>query len=71
MGLLRRKLRLHEIDESTAYEHSYGRISGDVRVVKLPPRRPRDREVLASGERLRLAFAARLEAREEHVAADD
>jgi hypothetical protein len=34
-----------------------------VRVVKLPPRRPRDKEVLQSGEKLRRAFLDRLEGR--------
>ncbi len=71
MGLLRRKLKLREFDERTAYQHSYGRTSGDVRIVKLPPRRPRDHVVLALGERLRRAFADRLAAREEQVTADD
>jgi hypothetical protein len=71
MGLLRRRLRLDELDERAAYERSYGRGSGDVRIVKLPPRRPRDRAVLASGELMRRAFLSRLDAREEQAAADD
>jgi hypothetical protein len=68
---MRRKLKLRELDETAAYARSYGRASGDVRVVKLPPRRPRNRAVLASGELMRQAFAARLAAREEQVTADD
>jgi hypothetical protein len=62
-----RKSRLREIHEAEAYDRSYGNLSNDVRIVKLPPRRPRDPEVLASGELLRKAFLDRLEAREEHA----
>ncbi len=32
--------------------------------MKLPPRRPRDREVLMTGEKLRRAFLERLDKRE-------
>jgi hypothetical protein len=59
----RRKPRLREIAESEAYDRSYGRPSGEVKVTKLPPRRQRDRDVLASGELLRRAFLDRLERR--------
>jgi len=34
-----------------------------VRVIKLPPRRPRDKKVLESGEKVRRAFLERLEQR--------
>ena len=60
----RRKTQSQPIGESDAYEHSYGEKSNDVRVVKLPPRRPRDKEVLKSGEVLRRAFLDRLEQRQ-------
>jgi hypothetical protein len=67
MGLFRRKpksgRRLHELGESEAYHHSYGEPSRDVRVVKLPPRRPRYQQVLADGERVRQAFLQRLDKR--------
>ena len=42
----------------------YGEPPRDVKIVKLPPRRPRYKQVLADGERLRQAFAQRLEKRE-------
>jgi hypothetical protein len=61
----RRKPKPPEIDEAAAYEHSYGgERGGDVRIVRLPPRRPRDRDVLATGELLRRAFLDRLANRE-------
>jgi hypothetical protein len=59
----RRKQQAKPIGEAEAYERSYGSPSADVRVVKLPPREPRDRQVLELGERLRLAFLERLERR--------
>jgi hypothetical protein len=58
------KQRLHELGESEAYHHSYGEPRRDVRIVKLEPRRPRYRQVLADGERLRQAFLQRLDKRE-------
>jgi hypothetical protein len=61
--LWRRRRQLHELDESEAYEHAYGG-RRDVKRVTLPPRRPRDRGVLASGELMRRAFLDRLEARD-------
>ena len=66
MRLFKRKSkrRLHELGESEAYHHSYGEPPRDVKLVKLPPRRPRYRHVLADGERLRQAFAQRLDKRD-------
>jgi hypothetical protein len=58
------KQRLRELDESEAYHHSYGERSLDVRIVKLPPRRPRYEQVLADGERMRRGFLERLAKRE-------
>ncbi|HEY6068901.1 MAG TPA: hypothetical protein VIU81_09395 [Gaiellaceae bacterium] len=55
--------RLHELGESEAYHHSYGEPPRDVKIVKLPPRRPRYEQVLADGERLRQAFLQRLDKR--------
>ena len=57
------KQRLHELGESEAYHHSYGEPPRDVKIVKLEPRRPRYKQVLADGERLRQAFAQRLDNR--------
>ena len=56
------------LDEATAYAHCHGARSRDVRVLKLPPRRPRF-EVLATGEDLRRRFEQRLDAREPDDAA--
>jgi hypothetical protein len=58
------KRRLHELGESEAYHHSYGEPPRDVKLVKLPPRRPRYQQVLADGERLRQAFVQRLDKRD-------
>lgn len=58
------KQRLRELGESEAYHHSYGATPRDVRIVKLPPRRPRYEQVLADGERMRQAFLKRLANRE-------
>ena len=60
------KQRLRPLGESEAYHHSYGEPPRDVKIVKLEPRRPRYRQVLADGERLRQAFAQRLDRREHH-----
>ena len=58
------KQRLRPLGESEAYHHSYGDAPRDVKVVKLPPRRPRYKQVLADGERLRQAFLQRLDKRD-------
>jgi hypothetical protein len=58
------KARLRELGESEAYHHAYGAPPRDVKIVKLPPRRPRYRQVLADGERLRQAFLQRLDDRD-------
>jgi hypothetical protein len=60
----KRKLRLRELGESEAYHHSYGQPPRDVKIVKLPPRRPKYKHVLADGERMRQAFLQRLDKRE-------
>ena len=59
----KRKQRLRELGESEAYHHAYGEPPRDVRIVKLEPRRPRYQQVLADGERMRLAFLQRLNKR--------
>ena len=52
------------LDEAAAYERCHGGRDHDVRIVKLPPRRPRYEDVLATGEELRTLFEVRLDARE-------
>ena len=65
MRLFRRRseVRLHEIGEAEAYGRSYGNQSGEVKVVKVEPRRPRY-QLRVSGESLRDAFLDRLNRRE-------
>ena len=65
MPLFRRKKdpRLHQIGEAEAYGRFYGESSGDVRVVKVEPRRPR-RQLKITGAALRNAFLERLNRRE-------
>ena len=67
MRLLRRS-HPPPLDEAAAYERCHGARGSDVRIVKLPPRRPRF-EVLATGEELRQLFEQRLDAREPDDAA--
>jgi hypothetical protein len=63
--LFRRKkeTRLHQIGEAEAYGRSYGDTSGDVKIVKVEPRRPRY-QLKVTGESLRNAFLDRLARRE-------
>jgi hypothetical protein len=63
--LFRRKKesRLHQIGEAEAYGRSYGDASGEVRIVKVEPRRPRY-QLKVTGEGLRNAFLDRLNRRE-------
>ena len=65
MRLFRRRTetRLHEIGEAEAYGRSYGNQSGEVKIVKIEPRRPRY-QLKVSGEALRDAFLDRLNRRE-------
>jgi len=60
-----RQRRLRTLGESEAYHHSYGDAPRDVKIVKLEPRRPRYKQVLEDGERLRQAFLQRLDKREQ------
>ena len=71
MRFFRRRSRLREIGESEAYGRAYGDRSPDVKVIKLPPRRPRYRGVLMKGEQLRRAFVTRLDARAHDPEADE
>ncbi len=66
MPLFRRRkteTRLHEIGEAEAYGRSYGDQTGDVKIVKIEPRRPRY-QLNVTGESLRSAFLDRLNRRE-------
>jgi hypothetical protein len=65
----RKKARLHQIGEAEAYGRSYGETSGDVKVVKVEPRRGR-RQLKVTGEALRNAFLERLN-RRDHTGRSD
>ena len=69
MRILRRAAAA-PLDEAAAYERCHGTRSTDVRIVKLPPRRRRYDDVLATGEELRRLFEERLDSREPADAAD-
>ena len=62
--LLGRRAALTPLDEAAAYERCHGSRDNDVRIVQLPPRRPRYEDVLTTGEDLRALFELRLDARE-------
>ncbi|MBD0329545.1 MAG: hypothetical protein ICV64_05520 [Thermoleophilia bacterium] len=55
--------RLRPLSEAECYARCYGGASGEVRVVALEPRRPRNRARL-SGEQVRRLFEERLDSRE-------
>jgi hypothetical protein len=59
----KRESRLHQIGEAEAYGRSYGDASGEVKIVKVEPRRPRY-QLKVTGEGLRNAFLDRLNKRE-------
>ena len=61
---LGRRSGLTPLDEAAAYARCHGTRDNDVRIVKLPPRRPRYEDVLTTGEELRELFEQRLDARE-------
>ena len=65
MRLFRRRneSRLREIGEAEAYGRAYGDLTGEVKIVKVEPRRPRY-DLRVSGETLRNAFLDRLNRRE-------
>jgi hypothetical protein len=62
---LGRRSRLTPLDEAAAYARCHGMRNHDVRIVKLPPRRPRYEDVLTTGEELRALFEQRLDARDD------
>ncbi len=70
MRLLPRRFALPQLDEAAAYARCHGSRDSDVRIVKLPPRRPRYEDVLTTGEELRVLFEERLDARETDSAPD-
>jgi hypothetical protein len=64
VGLFRRRQRDRPFDEETAYARLHGDRDELVRIVVLPPRRKRYRDLLASGEQIRRGFERKLDDRE-------
>ena len=60
----RKRERLRLFDEAAAYARCHGERDENVRIVKLPPRRARFGNVLASGETIRKDFENRLDTRD-------
>jgi hypothetical protein len=67
MALLRvrnRRWRARPLAESEAYARCHGDRGNDVKLIRLPPRRPRYLSILRTGEELRQRFEERLDGRE-------
>jgi len=64
LRLRHRRWRARPLHEAEAYARCHGDRSNDVKVVRLPPRRPRYLAVLRTGEELRRRFEERLDSRE-------
>jgi hypothetical protein len=64
VGIFRRRPRERPFDEVTAYARLHGDRDTLVRIVELPPRRKRYRDLLASGEQIRRGFERKLDERE-------
>jgi hypothetical protein len=62
--------RLRPLTEAECYARCYGDWEGNVRLVRLEPRRPRHR-VLLDGEVLRRRFEEALDAREPDAVAEE
>jgi hypothetical protein len=62
--LRRRRWRSRSLGEAEAYARCHGERGNDVKLVRLPPRRPRYLAVLKTGEELRRRFEERLDRRE-------
>ena len=60
----RRRWRDRPLLEAEAYARCHGERGNDVKVVRLPPRRPRYLAVLRTGEELRRRFEERLDQRQ-------
>jgi hypothetical protein len=64
VSIFRRRPRERPFDEATAYARLHGDRDELVRIVELPPRRKRYRDLLASGETIRRGFERKLDERE-------
>ena len=65
----RKRDRLRPLDEAAVYARCHGERDDNVRIVKLPPRRVRYENVLASGESIRRDFESKLDTCEPEPAA--
>lgn len=63
LALRKRRWRPRPLAEAEAYARCHGDRGNDVKVVRLPPRRPRYLAILRTGEELRQRFEKRLDDR--------
>jgi hypothetical protein len=59
-----RRRRSRPLGEAEAYARCHGDRGNDVKILRLPPRRPRYLAILRSGEEVRRRFEERLDRRE-------
>jgi len=64
LRIRREHRRSRSLLEAEAYARCHGDRGNDVKVVRLPPRRPRYLSILRTGEELRQRFEDRLNQRE-------
>jgi hypothetical protein len=64
LRIRREHRRTRPLLEAEAYARCHGDRGNDVKVVRLPPRRPRYLSILRTGEELRQRFEDRLNQRE-------
>jgi hypothetical protein len=68
LALRKRRWRARPLAEAEAYARCHGDRGNDVKIVQLPPRRPRYLSILRTGEELRQRFEKRLDDRREGAA---
>jgi hypothetical protein len=67
LPLRKRRRRTRPLGEAEAYARCHGDRGRDVKIVRLPPRRPRYLAILRTGEELRQRFEKRLDDRRERA----
>jgi hypothetical protein len=68
LPLRKRRWRARPLAEAEAYSRCHGDRGNDVKIVRLPPRRPRYLAILRTGEELRQRFEKRLDTRHDRAA---
>jgi hypothetical protein len=63
LRMRRGRRRTRPLKEAEAYARCHGDRGNDVKVIRLPPRRPRYLSILRTGEELRERFEERLKQR--------